>query len=106
MDLALYRFSRRTGQIFGFIGVLLLFIPKFNIVELQVGGAGLRVDDAMLLFCFVFFVSVLLYYSAIRPRKIELAFAGWILALLASNFVNVTLYGRSSYLYSLRFIEY
>lgn len=86
--------------------MLLLFLPKFNIIELQAGGAGLRIDDGLLFFCFAIFISVLLYHSTTRVRRIELAFAGWILALLASNFVNVTIYGRSSYLYSLRFIEY
>jgi hypothetical protein len=107
MDRALYRFSRPTGQLLGLTGVLLLFIPKLNIVGLQAGGAaGLRLDDLLLLSCFLFFASVLLYYSAVRPRKIELAFAGWVAAQVLSNFVNITFYGRSSYLYSLRFIEY
>jgi O-Antigen ligase len=108
MDCALYRFSRLTGQILVLNGVLLLFLPKLNVVDLQAGsGAGLRIDDVLLLSCFMFFASVLLYYcSAVRLRKIELAFAGWMLALLISNVLNVTFHGRSSYLYSLRFIEY
>jgi hypothetical protein len=108
MDCALYRFSRRTGQILVLIGVLLLFLPKLNLIELQAeGGAGLRIDDVLLLSCFMFFACILLYYySAIRLRRIELAFAGWMFALLISNVLNVTFHGRSSYLYSLRFIEY
>jgi hypothetical protein len=106
MDRVLYRFSRPTGQLLGLIGALLLFLPKLNLVNLQAGGAGLRIDDALLLSCFVFFASVLFYYSGLRPRKVELAFAGWVTALLISNAVNIVLYGRSSYLYSLRFIEY
>jgi hypothetical protein len=107
MDRALYRFSRPTGQILGWTGLLLLFIPKLNVIGLQVGGAaGLRIDDLLLLFCFFLFASILLYYSDVRPRKIELFFGIWVGAQLASNLVNVTLYGRSSYLYSLRFIEY
>jgi hypothetical protein len=107
MDRTLYRFSLRTGRIFGLIGVLLLFLPKLNLVELQAGGAaGLRIDDVLLLTCFMLFASVLLYYSSVRPRGIELAFAGWMLALFASNVLNVMIYSRSSYLYSLRFIEY
>jgi hypothetical protein len=106
MDRALYRFSRPTGQILGLVGVSLIFLPKLNLVQLQVGAAGLRIDDVVLLSCFMFFASVFLYYSTARPRKIELAFAGWMVALLVSNFVNVALYSRSSYLYSLRFIEY
>ncbi len=106
MDLALYRFSRRTGQILGLFGVLLLFLPKLNVLGLQTGAAGLRIDDLLLLSCFLLFTSILLYYSTFRPRKIEVAFLCWLIALLISNAVNVTLYGRSSYLYSLRFIEY
>ena len=73
MDCALYRFSRRTGQIVGLTGVFLLFLPKLNLVGLQAGGAGLRINDALLLACFVLFASVLLYYSALRPSRMELA---------------------------------
>ena len=107
MDSVLYRFRPRTGQILSSIGVILIFLPKLNLLDLQSGGyAGLRIDDIILLSCFTLFATVILYYSAIRFRKIEIAFSVWMIALLASNFVNITLYGRSSLLYSFRFIEY
>jgi hypothetical protein len=106
MHRALYRFSRPAGQAFGAMGVLLLLLPKVNLVELQNGAAGLRIDDILLASCLMLFAAVRIYYADLRPTKVELAFAGWMVALLASNVVNVTLYGRSNWLYSLRYLEY
>ncbi len=106
MDSALYRLSRPAGQAFGAMGVLLLLLPKVNLVELQNGAAGLRMDDILLASCLMLFAAVRIYYSDLRLTKVELAFAGWMVALLASNAVNVTLYGRSNWLYSLRYLEY
>src|ERR1700733_5539918 len=103
---ALYRLSLWNGRILACAGVLLLFMPKINIVNLQSNAAGLRIDDLFLLTCFGFFGACILYYPVLRVRKIELAFTGWVIATAASNILNMALYGRSSILYSLRFIEY
>jgi hypothetical protein len=68
MSTALYGLSRWNGRILACAGVLLLFMPKINIVN-QSDAAGLRIDDLFLLTCFGFFGACILYYPVLRVRR-------------------------------------
>lgn len=88
------------------LGLPLLFLPKFNIVEVVKDSAGLRIDDVILLLL----VPLIALAVAIRRRpavsRAELAFVVMIAVFLVSNAFNLVLYGYSNPLYAARIAEY
>jgi len=88
------------------LGLPLLFLPKFNIVEVAKDSAGLRIDDVILLLL----VPLVALAVAIRRRpsisRAECAFVVMLAIFLVSNAFNIAVYGYSNPLYALRLAEY
>lgn len=86
----------------GWILIFLLFLPKFNLIEIGGSRAGIRIDDILLAFLtiYAFFLNsgVFLKYLFERQNKILL----W--------FVGLTVFGAifsgGNILFSLRMVEY
>ena len=93
-----------------FITVLLLLIPRYNLVSISGQTAGIRVDDLVLLFLF----SIFLFRGrlfALNLNKFDIIYFSYVIVLIASFFFN-SFYGKNllgsetSILYPIRYIEY
>jgi len=100
------KFSANLRRTVIFLGVGMLFMPKVNIVSISGESAGIRLDDVLL---FIIFALLMAGVSLTRKLKIcgieSIAFI-LIGYMLLSNLVNLQIFGRSSPLYSLRYLEY
>ena len=85
------------------VGVILIFLPKINIISVSGQSAGLRIDDLILMLIFAF---VCFSKKFKKKSEIEQAFLIMICFWVFSNLLNITLFSRSNLLYSLRYIEY
>ena len=100
------RFSDNLRRTIIVLGVAMLFMPKVNIVSISGESAGIRIDDVLL---FVIFALLMAGVSLARKPKISgIESIVFILIgyMLLSNLVNLQMFGRSSLLYSLRYLEY
>ena len=93
-----------------FITVLLLLIPRYNLVSISGQTAGIRVDDIILLFLF----STFLFRGrlfALNLNKFDIIYFSYVIVLIASFFL-IRFYGKNllgnetSILYPIRYIEY
>jgi len=88
------------------LGVVMLFMPKVNLVSIAGESAGIRIDDVLL-----FVIFALLLAGALLARKPTINGIESIVFILVgymvlSNLLNLHMFGRSSLLYSLRYFEY
>ena len=87
-----------------FFTIFLLFIPKFNLISLGAyEGAGVRVDDIVILLI----ASLFLYVVCIKGTlsQIEVYFYLFFLYTLVVHVLNLP-YSRGNILYPLRMLEY
>jgi hypothetical protein len=95
--------KNKFEQIVALLGVPLFFLPKVNLISFAGESAGLRVDDVIiLLICLFIFIIA----HRDNPKKIVFGAIIYILVCIISNFLNIILFHRSNFLYSVRFIEY
>lgn len=104
--LDLPRLSTNTSRAFCGCGVLLLFLPKINLVHFAEETAGLRIDDLILAGLCAFLVAVMSFGIRTSVSKFEILFFGLVAEAIASNCINLALFHRSSLFYSLRLLEY
>lgn len=88
------------------LGVLLLFLPKINLIQIGGETAGIRIDDLILAGILAFLVAVTLIGLRTSVSKLEMLFAALVAEAIVSNAINFAFYHRSSFLYSLRLVEY
>ena len=88
------------------LGVAMLFMPKVNIVSIAGESAGIRVDDVLLLVLFALLMAGVLLARKPTINRIESIVFILIGCMLLSNLINLQMFGRSSLLYSLRYLEY
>jgi hypothetical protein len=101
MSVGLYS---KYNKIIIWLGILLIFLPKINLISIGGETAGLRADDFLLAFISLFLIISKNIYA---PKSIiEWLFAGLIITWLISNLLNIGIYHRSNILYSFRYIEY
>lgn len=87
------------------LGVLVLLIPKINLINFAGESAGIRIDDLVLFFIF----SVLFIGNLIKKNKfctIEYYFFAALIIFISSNLFNILFYDRSTIAYSFRILEY
>jgi hypothetical protein len=85
------------------VGILLIFLPKINLVSVGGQTAGLRIDDFALGLIFLYAFRKVNFS---RLSVIEAAFLLTIFFWLLSNILNIVFYQRSNLLYTLRYVEY
>ncbi|UHG90275.1 O-antigen ligase family protein [Spirosoma oryzicola] len=88
------------------IGVVLLFIPKINIIPVQEKSTGIRLDDIFISYVILLILAIYAIKKYTYFSKIEILLFSFISLGALSNLANIGLYGRSNILYSLRLIEY
>jgi hypothetical protein len=86
------------------LGVILIFLPKINIISVAGQTAGLRIDDLILGFIFIYACRRQINFSNLSP--IETTFLAMVGFWILSNVFNMLSYHQSNLLYSLRYIEY
>jgi|GEM_PF-1153128 len=93
---------------FVWLGVLLIFLPKINLLSLGGETAGIRIDDFVLVWIagLIFLFTIIANAWIDRISKIEKIAFWFIGAMVFSNFINILLYRQSSLLYSMRMLEY
>jgi hypothetical protein len=100
------RFSDNLRRTIIVLGVGMLFMPKANIVSISGETAGIRIDDVLLFVIFALLVAGVSLARKIKINGIESIAFILIGYMLLSNLVNLQMFGRSSLLYSLRYLEY
>lgn len=100
------RFSDNLRRTIIALGVGLLFTPKVNIVSISGESAGIRIDDVLLLVIFALFMAGVSLARKPKINGIESVVFILIGFMLLSNLLNLLMFGRSSFLYSLRYVEY
>jgi len=100
------RFSDNLRRTIIVLGVGLLFMPKVNIVSISGESAGIRIDDVLLLVVFALFMAGVSLARKPQIDGIESIVFILIGSMLLSNLLNLLMFGRSSLLYSLRYVEY
>jgi O-Antigen ligase len=100
------RFSDNLRRTIIVLGVGLLFMPKVNIVSISGESAGIRIDDVLLLVIFALFLAGVSLARKPQINDIESIVFILIGFMLLSNLLNLLMFGRSSLLYSLRYVEY
>ena len=100
------RFSDNLRRTIIVLGVGLLFMPKVNIVSISGESAGIRIDDVLLLVIFALFMAGVSLARKPQINGIESIVFILIGFMLLSNLLNLLVFGRSSLLYSLRYVEY
>jgi hypothetical protein len=99
--------SPRFHRMVTFLGVLLFFTPKINLINVQHGeSAGIRIDDIIIVI--IFSLLMIGFYAVGRSSltRLEVLFCGLVLSFCTSNILNIIIYGQSNILYSFRYIEY
>jgi hypothetical protein len=81
-------------------------MPKVNIVSISGESAGIRVDDVLLLVIFALFMAGVTLARKPQINGIESIVFTLIGFMLLSNLLNLLMFGRSSLLYSVRYVEY
>jgi hypothetical protein len=82
---------------------VLLFLPKINLIGLGDETAGIRFDDVVLLLVAVFLLSAWTTKLDFIIEPFPAMVFATVAAFCTSNLLNI---GHSSFLYSLRFVEY
>jgi hypothetical protein len=100
------RFSDNLRRTIIVLGVGLLFMPKMNIVSISGESAGIRIDDVLLFVIFALFMAGVSLARKPQINGIESIVFILVGFMLLSNLVNLLMFGRSSLLYSLRYVEY
>src|SRR6202035_667755 len=100
------RFSANLRRSIIVLGVAMLFMPKVNIVSIAGESAGIRIDDVLLLVIFALLMAGVLLARKATISGVESIVFILIGYMLLSNLINLQLFGRSSLLYSLRYLEY
>ena len=100
------RYSANLRRTIIVLGVAMLFMPKVNIVAISGESAGIRVDDVLLLLIFALLMAGVVLARKPTINGIESIVFILIGYMLLSNLINLHLFGRSSLLYSLRYLEY
>lgn len=105
MILTLQKISGKQKYFISILGLLLLIIPKINVISLSsYEGAGLRVDDFILLLLLaIFFLSNI--WKGWTINKTEALFLVFLLSGIISIFANIY-YERGNVLYVIRLLEY
>lgn len=94
-----------TRNILSHVFIFLLFLPKINIITISNESAGLRLDDIVLLICFLLFFG-LKAFQRFKFNALERSYFAFFAIALFSNVVNIIFFSRSNPLYSLRLLEY
>src|SRR3984893_10292218 len=100
------RYSANLRRTIIVLGVAMLFMPKVNIVLIAGESAGIRIDDVLLFVIFALLMAGVLLARKPTINGIESIVFILIGYMLLSNLVNLHMFGRSSLLYSLRYLEY
>lgn len=101
--------SRVLYKTFSIIGVILIVLPKINIIDIPGQTAGLRIDDIILMAVFTFLAAIALLGQVRIKIKYILpfsAFIAWGLISIAINKVFPTEAPAANALYQIRYIEY
>ncbi len=94
----------RQSRILLFVAIFLLFVPKINLISTGAyEGAGLRLDDILILITAPFFLFIIAKKGSIS--KLEVYFYIFFFYTLLVYFLNLP-YSRGNILYPLRFFEY
>lgn len=97
--------SSSTRNILTHTFIFLLFLPKINIISFTNESAGIRIDDIILLVCFIILFGVKAF-EGFKFNSLERSYFVFFSFAFLSNIVNVVFSGRSNPLYSLRLLEY
>src|ERR1700730_11155767 len=100
------RYSANLRRAIIILGVAMLFMPKVNIVPIAGESAGIRIDDVLLLVILALLMAGVVLARKLTINGIESITFILIGYMLLSNLVNLQMFGRSSLLYSLRYLEY
>jgi O-Antigen ligase len=100
------RYSANLRRTIIVLGVAMLFMPKMNIVSISGQSAGIRIDDALLFVIFGLLVAGALLARKPTMNGIESIVFILIAYMLLSNLVNLQMFGRSTLLHPLRYLEY
>ncbi|HIG0279840.1 TPA: hypothetical protein ACX662_005613, partial [Klebsiella aerogenes] len=85
---------------------LLLFIPKINLISVGGFNAGLRLDDLIIAFWAVIFVSSFFMSRNYSLSKIEVQYYIFILIISLGTLFTSAVYAQGTILFPLRFLEY
>ncbi|QIP24285.1 hypothetical protein [Klebsiella aerogenes] len=85
---------------------LLLFIPKINLISVGGFNAGLRLDDLIIAFWAVIFVSSFFMSRNYSLSKIEVQYYIFILIISLCTLFTSAVYAQGTILFPLRFLEY
>lgn len=100
----IYRF--RIKDLFIYLGVPLLFMPKINFLSFTGQSAGIRIDDILILSQVILFLLWIIKKGFSVVNKFEIIIYCIIIFSLFSNLVNLIIYNTSNILYSVRLFEY
>ena len=81
-------------------------IPKMDILSIGNFNAGLRIDDFIILFIFIFFLMNIVYSHELKITKTELMFYLFIATSFLGTLISSLFYSRGTILFPIRFIEY
>ncbi|GAB4007714.1 hypothetical protein GCM10028808_12090 [Spirosoma migulaei] len=99
-------FKVNLSSIICYLGIILLFTPKVNLISFADQSAGIRIDD-IIISCIA--GTTFLLFSTIYKKKfspLELLFYIFVFLGIFSNIINIVFNGQSNLLYSFRNVEY
>jgi hypothetical protein len=100
------RYSANLRRTIIVLGVAMLFMPKVNIVAISGQSAGIRIDDVLLSVIFALLMAGVLLARKQKINGIESITFILIGYMLLSNLINLHMFGRSTLLHPLRYLEY
>lgn len=98
----------RFLYIFGIMPLcILILIPKINIVPIVKGSAGLRIDDFVILYCFIIIVYILLKKNnAISQIALVKKYLYFSLYVIISSIIIKITFNTGDLFYAFRYLEY
>lgn len=88
------------------VTIILLCIPKINLISIGNYNAGIRVDDFLVALFAIIYISDRIINRSSKISRTEAWFLVYLLVVTISVIANSFIFGRGSILFPLRFFEY